>query len=811
MNIKSILNSIKPHVFAIAIFFLMLVVYFKPAFFDKKTLTQNDVMQGIASAQEAREYRTRTGKEALWSNSMFSGMPLYVTNVAYSGDLINQLIYYIRVIPVPTDNMLFSLVCFYILMVVIGCRSWIALIGAFCYAFSSYHIISIEAGHIYKSWAMAFIPLAVAGVYMLYNKRLLLGAALTGFALAMEINAQHYQITYYLAFIIGIYSVSEFVFALKEKKLTAFFKSVIILFFVALLPLGTSFGRLWGLEEYGKYSIRGKSDLVAKTAGAEGSNGLDRDYAFSWSEGVMETFTLLVPDFYGGSSNTDIGKNSATYELLKTNGVPTADAKNFIKNAPTYWGDQPFTSGPVYAGAIVIFLFIVGLVIVEPRQKYWLLFATILSIALCWGKNFPEFNNLMFDYFPGYNKFRSVSMAITIALFSLPVLGALALEKIVSAKLLNDYKLPLINKKVNPILFSAAFLSGILALILIFSGSADFSSEEVDKRLPEWILEAIKTDRKTMLRTDAFRSMVLILTSAAVLYLYSIKRITQAWLIGGMCVLVVFDLWMVDKRYLNDDNFVKGKRENFFQATEADNIILQDKTLYYRVMDTNNPFNNAMPSYFHKSIGGYHGVKMKRYQELIEYHLSKNNMKIFDMLNTKYFITSDPQHPVQQNPGALGNAWFVSTIKKVKNADDEINALNNFDPSTEAVIDDSRFKISRYSYSKDGEIKLLEYEPNYLKYEMNKPEAGFAVFSEIYYKEGWDAYIDGKSAPYVRVNYVLRAMEVPAGKHIIEFRFDPASYKIGNKVMLGSSIFVFALLILALAIEIRKKLKETTA
>ena len=811
MDSKNILNSLKPHAFAIGIFFFMLLVYFKPIFFDKKNIAQNDVMQGMAGSHEAGEYRHNTGKEPLWSNSMFSGMPLYLTNISYSGDLISKFFTSIRITPPTTENVLFSLVCFYVLMVVIGCRSWIAILGAFSYAFSSYHIISIEAGHIYKSWAMAFIPLAVAGVYMIYNKRLLLGAALTGFALALEINAQHYQITYYLGFIIGIYSISEFIFALKEKRLPAFFKSAVIFFLVALLPIGTSFGRLWGLEEYGKYSIRGKSDLAAKTSGAEGSNGLDRDYAFSWSEGIMETFTLLVPDFYGGSSNTDIGKNSTTYELLKTNGVPTADAKNFVKNAPTYWGDQPFTSGPVYAGAVVIFLFIVGLVIIEPRRKYWLLFATVLSIALCWGKNFPEFNNLMFDYFPGYNKFRSVSMAITIALFALPLLAALALEKIVATNLLDNYKLPFITKKVNPILFSAAFLSGLLALILIFSGSADFSSEEVDKRLPEWILEAIKTDRKTMLRMDAFRSLVLILMSAAVLYLFSIKRISQVWLIGSMCLLMVFDLWVVDKRYLNDDSFGKGRRENFFQPSEADNIILQDKTLYYRVMDTNNPFNNALPSFYHKSIGGYHGVKLKRYQELIEYHLSKNNMKVFDMLNTKYFITSDQQHPVQQNPGALGNAWFVSTIKKVKNADEEINALSNFDPATEAIIDDSRFKVSRYSYPKDGEIKLLEYEPNYLKYEMNKSEAGFAVFSEIYYKEGWEASIDGKSAPYVRVNYVLRAMEVPAGKHIIEFRFDPASYKIGNKVMLGSSIFVFALLIVALAMEIRKKLKETAA
>jgi len=807
MNFKKIVNDVRPHAFAIGIFLLILVVYFKPAFFDKKTLMQNDVMQGLASSHESVEYREKTGKEALWSNSMFSGMPLYVTNVVYSGDLISASLRFMR-FPMPSGTIFFSLVSFYIFLVVIGCRSWIALLGAFSYAFTSYHLISIEAGHIFKSLAMAYIPLTLSGFYLAYNKKYLMGLALAAYGLALEIAAQHYQITYYLGLIIGIYSVSEFIFAIREKRLIPFFKGVAIIIFASALALGTSLGRLWGLEEYGKYSIRGKSDLTAKTEGTEGSNGLDRDYAFSWSQGVMETFTLLIPDFYGGSSNTNIGKNSATFELLKNNGVPTADAKNFVKNAPTYWGTQPFTSGPVYAGAIVIFFFVLGLFIVEPRQKYWLLVATILSIVLCWGKNFPEFNNLMFDYFPGYNKFRSVSMAITIALFTMPVLACLALERIASGKLLDDYKLPLINKKVNPIIFSAGFLAGILVLVLLFSGGQDYSSEEVDKQLPAWLLDAIKSDRKSMLQNDTFRSMLLILFSGALLYLFSIKRINQLWLIGGISVLMIFDLWMVDKRYLNDDSFVKGKREAFFQPSETDNIILQDKSLDYRVMDTKNPFNNAMPSYYHKSIGGYHGVKMKRYQELIEYHISKNNMKVLDMLNTKYFVTSDQQRPLQQNPGALGNAWFVSTIKKVKNADEEINALNDFNPATEAVIDDSRFKISHYNFTKDGEIKLVEYQPNYLKYEMDKPEAGFAVFSEIYYKEGWDAYIDGKKATYVRVNYVLRAMEVPAGKHVIEFRFDPISYTIGNKIMMGSSILVFIFFFAAIGMGIRKELKE---
>ncbi len=811
MNAKSILNNIRPHAIAIAVFLVMLMAYFKPAFFDKKTLTQNDVMQGLAASHEAVEFREKTGKEPLWSNSMFSGMPLYVTNVVYSGDLVGKFFGLLRVTPRPTDNILLCLISFYILLVVMGCRSWIALIGAFSYTFTSYHFISIEAGHIYKSWAMAFMPLMFAGVYYCYKGRYLLGAALVSFAIALELNAQHYQITYYLGLIIAIYSVSEFIFALKEKRLVSFLKAATVIVLASLLGLGTSLGRLWSVEEYGKYSIRGKSDLTAKTEGPEGSTGLDRDYAFSWSQGVMETFTLLVPNFYGGSSNTDIGKNSATYELLKNNGVPTADAKNFIKNAPTYWGTQPFTSGPVYAGAIVIFLFVVGLFVVEPRYKYWILFATIFSIVLAWGKNFPEFNNMMFDYFPGYNKFRSVSMAITIALFCLPLLAGLALEKLMAAKLLDDYKLPFINKKVNPIIFSGAVLVGLLVVVLLFSGSSDYSSEEVDKQLPDWIQEAIKTDRKSMLCTDAFRSMVLILLSGVLLYLYSLKRISTMWVIGGVCVLMVFDLWMVDKRYLNDDAFVKGKREAFFQPSETDNIILQDKSLDYRVIDMKNPFNNAMPSYYHKSIGGYHGVKMRRYQELIEYQISKNNMKVLDMLNTKYFITTDQQRPLQQNPNALGNAWFVSTIKKVKNADEEINALTSFDPANEAIIDDSRFKVSQYSYPKDGAIKLVEYQPNYLKYETDKPEAGFAVFSEIYYKEGWEATIDGKPAPYVRVNYVLRAMEVPAGKHVIEFKFDPVSYKVGNKVMMGSSILVFIVLIAGIGLEIRRKTKEQAA
>jgi Bacterial membrane protein YfhO len=803
MNPTELKNGLKNHGLAIAVFLVILMAYFKPAFFDHKTLVQHDVMEGLAASHEAIEYREKTGEEALWTNSIFGGMPLYITNVVYSGDLVSLSTRILKLIPRPADNVMLSLVCFYILLVIVGCRSWIALLGAFAYAFTSFHIISIEAGHIYKSWAMAYVPLIFAGIILTYRGKYILGLAISALAVSLELSAQHYQITYYLAFIVAIFIVSQFIFALKEKALPSFFKASALLAIAAILGIGTNAGRLWALQEYGKYSIRSKSELIAKTTGEEGSQGLDRDYAFDWSQGKMETFTLLIPDFYGGASHGELGKNSETAKLLKKNQVPAADAKNFLKHVPTYWGDQPFTSGPVYAGAIIVFLFMLGCLILDNKWRYWLLAATVLSIMLAWGKNFEGFNFFMFDYFPGYNKFRAVSMAIVIALFTLPFMAALALEKAVEFKMLPPTRVPVLNKSFNPVLLASAIVGGVLLLVILLAGMADFSAE-VDKQLPEWLVDAVQSDRKSMLRTDGFRSLALVLLAAGLMFFYSIEKLSFKVLAISLCSLVIFDLYAVDKRYLNDEDFTKTTRETFFNPSPVDEMILKDKSLDYRVMNVQNPFNDALTSYYHKSVGGYHGVKMKRYQELIEYHLSKNNMKVLDMLNTKYFITGDAKQPLQQNPGALGNAWFVSSIRGVKNPDEEIAALTDFDPKDQAVLDTSKFKVSTKAFDQAGEIVLTEYKPNYLKYTMKRATPGFAVFSEIYYPEGWKATIDGKEAEFVRVNYVLRGMQVPAGSHIIEFRFDPPSYRIGNQLMLGSSIILIVAFVLGLGFAIKK-------
>ncbi|HEY8402777.1 MAG TPA: hypothetical protein VIK89_16020, partial [Cytophagaceae bacterium] len=650
-------------------------------------------------------FRNKTGQEALWTNSMFGGMPLYILNVVYNGDLMLKIMNGIRFLPKPADVVILGFISFYILLLVLRCGPKLSFIGAFAYAFSSYTIISIEAGHIYKVLAISYAPLLFSGVVLVFRKKYLLGMALTALAVAFELASQHYQITYYFAILLVIYGINEFVQALKNKTFPSFIKSVAVLLVAALLGVGTNAGRLWAVQEYGKYSIRGKSELTPKTDEVKASDsGLDKDYAFAWSQGILETVTLLVPDFYGGGSTVELTKNSETYKVLKNNGIPNSDIKNFIKSVPTYWGDQPFTSGPVYAGAVICFLFVLGLLIIAPRWKYWILFGTVLSIMLAWGKNFETFNYFMFDYFPGYNKFRAVSMAITIALFCMPLLGILALKKLTDytekGKNLEEelnVKVPLVNTKMNAIVLAAVILGVPLLGMFLFAGAADYVSA-VDKQLPEWLVTAIREDRKSMLKLDAFRSLFLILVAATILYFYVRKKIQTTVMVLSIAALTVFDLWMVDKRYLSNDDFSKGSIEDEFKPDLADQMILKDTTLSYRVFNLQNPFNDARTSYFHKSIGGYHGAKMQRYQDIIEHHLSKNNIRVLNMLNTKYVKTGDPQNPVQQNPGALGNAWFVRSIQTVNSPDEEIQELNDFEPEETAVVDISKFSTSQKEY-----------------------------------------------------------------------------------------------------------------
>jgi len=788
-------SQVLPHVLAVLFFLVLTVAYVSPIFLDNKSLYQNDILQSKGGSREIEQYREKTGEEPLWTNSMFSGMPAYLIATRYSGDLFQYFLKPMTLgLPAVAANIFVTLVCAYILFVAMGMSTWLSVVGAIALSFTSYNIVILEAGHNTKSYAIAFVPLALAGLLYAFRRgtrHLLLGAALFGFGLTMHIRANHPQITYYFLLLVLIFGIVQLVYAIKEKWLGDFLKRVAVLGLVAIIAAGVSFGRLYTAVEYGKYSIRGKSELTQTNSGDKTSSGLDREYAFQWSYGVGETMTLLIPNFYGGASQGALDDDSETAQAFAQLGVPPGQMEQLLNALPLYWGDQPSTSGPVYVGAIICFLFVLGLFVVEKRLRIWLLIATILSVMLAWGKNFEAFNYFMFDYFPGYNKFRAVSMTLVIAQFSMALLAMFALYRMLQNtgdKQDNQKKL----------LLATAITGGLCVVVALLASTASFVGS-VDAQLEQmqWPVSAIRADRQSMMRGDAFRSLVFILLTAGVLYFYLKNKLTAttATLVIGFLVLI--DLWTVDKRYLSNNDFQARLVETHFEPSASDQAILQDKDLSYRVFNlAASPFQDARTSYFHKSIGGYHGAKLRRYQDVIDKHISQNNIEVLNMLNTRYFITTDQQAPVQRNPQALGNAWFIDRLVPVNSPDAELTALKDLKPSTEAVVDITKFPVPQKEFITTGSsIKLTAYEPNDLKYQASAAGNGFIVFSEIYYKDGWQAYLDGKPVDHIRVNYILRAMPVPAGNHTIEFKFEPKEYTLGNTVSLISSVLMLLIVV----------------
>ncbi|CAN5919978.1 YfhO family protein [soil metagenome] len=784
-------RDVLPHVLAVFFFLLLTVAYFSPIFFEGKTLAQNDVLQFRGGAKEILDYRERTGEEALWTNSMFSGMPAYLISVQFTGDMfryVHQL--FTLGLPPIALNIFLTLVCAYVLFAAMGMSAWLAVIGAIAMAFTSYNFIILEAGHNTKSIAIAYAPLVLAGLIYTYRRNLWLGAALFSLGLALHIRANHIQITYYLLLMILIFGLIELVYALRQKALAPFLQRTAVLVLGAVLAVGVSFGRLYTTATYGNYSIRGGTELrTGEEAGtATGvTTGLTQDYAFNWSYGVLESLTLLIPDFYGGGSSVRLTPGTETYQRFAQMGVPASQLRDM--KIPFYWGDQPSTSGPVYVGAIICFLFVLGLLVADNRLRMWLLLATVLSLLLAWGKNFGWFNYLVFDYFPGYNKFRAVSMTLVIAQLAMPLLALVALFQFLRAA---DGKA--LRQK---LFYAAGITGGICLLVALFAGAASFVGA-LDERLAQAQspVEAIRADRESMMRGDAFRSLLFILLAAGLMFLYLRKTVSATVVVAGIGLLVLVDLWTVNKRYLGNDDFQRRVVENFFQPTPVDQAILRDPDLHYRVINMGDPFNDARTSYFHKSVGGYHGAKLRRYQDVIERHLSRGNVQVFNMLNTRYIITGQEQQPVQRNPDALGNAWFVQTVKPVNTPDEEIAALTGFNAATEAVVDVRKFPVAQTQYPSEGSsIRLTAYQPNALTYEATAAQDVLVVFSEIYYPEGWNAYLNEQPVEHIRANYLLRAMTVPAGTHAIEFRFEPKEYAIGNTVSLVSSVLLLLALV----------------
>ncbi len=805
INFKQVL----PYLSAVAIFVVISLAYFSPLLEGKK-LKQSDITQFLGMSKEITDFRTKTGEEALWTNSMFGGMPAYQISVQYKGNLLRYVDQLMQLyLPQPAGMVFLYMIGFFILLLVLKVDKWLAIAGAIGFAFSSYLFIIFEAGHNSKAHAIGYMAPVLAGIILTYRKRYLAGGIMAAIALSLELLTNHLQITYYLLLIVGVFVITELINSIREKQLPGFAKATGVLMIASIFAVATNITNLWATYEYGKETIRGKTELTSEKSNR--TSGLDKDYATGWSYGKMETMTLLIPDFYGGSSQGALSETSNTYKALKANNIDDNQARKVIKALPLYWGSQPGVAGPVYIGAIIMFLFIFALFVVDNKYKWWLLAATMLSILLAWGKNFMPFTNFFLHYVPGYNKFRAVSMTLVMAELCIPLLAVLGLQKVFSGEI--D------KKKLIKYLYYSVGIAGGISLIFAVAGSAFFdfispADEQYKSYFPDWLMTAIREDRAALLSADAFRSLMFIVLAGAAIWAMINQKIKKPIFYAALVLLILIDMWSVNRRYLNSDSFVrKNVAAVPFQPTAADQIIMKDLDPDFRVFNqtVGNPFADASTSYFHKSLGGYHGAKLRRYQELIDYQLSKGNMNVFNMLNTKYFIVPDEKSgspQVQINMQALGNAWFVNNAHMVNSADEEINALTNFVP-TETAVYDKRFEnqLKGHIISKDmsATINLTDYKPNHLTYKSETTKEQLAVFSEIYYDKGWNAYIDGKPAPYFRADYVLRAMIVPAGIHTIEFKFEPQVYKTGEKISYASSILLVLLALGVIGFMVKHK------
>ncbi|MDR1112176.1 MAG: YfhO family protein, partial [Bacteroidales bacterium] len=760
---------------------------------------------------DLRDYHEKTGEYAYWSNTMFSGMP---ANYTYSPPVFNVFNYIGKVLVLNLPGLHIGIVFlyllgFYIFLLALGCKPWLSILGAIAYAFASYNFIIIDAGHVSKGWAMGTMAPVLGGIILCYRKKYLLGALITLVFTGMHVAYNHQQITYYLLIIIAFVALTYLVYAIKDRTLKDYFKASAILVLIGGLAVMPMLGRLIPTMDYTKETMRGGAVLQNNPDGEKEGTGLNIDYAFQWSYGKMETMTLLIPNFYGGSSHYNIGQDSESYKILRSSG----QGRQFARYAPMYWGDQPFTSGPVYAGAIVCFLFLLGLFVVKGPEKWWLLAATVVSVLLSWGRHFPGLNEWLFYHLPLYSKFRTPSMTLTIAGVTMAATAVLAIKTIIEHR---EDKI-FIQQLKTPFWISAGITGGLCLIFALFGGSMFNFTVEADAAYPEFLVSAIQLDRKAMLTSDAWRSLTFIIFGAIVIWIYMRYKIKSQYLILMLGALIFVDMWSVDKRFLNDDNFVSAKKAKSFQPTPADELILQDKDPNYRVLNlASNTFNESVTSCFHKSVGGYSPAKLRRYQDIIDYHFSKKlNISVVNMLNARYIIVpgGEGQAPrVQYNSEALGNVWFVDTVKWVESPDAEIVAMNSFNPRTTAFMDKTwqkelgNVELQPVISDTATSIVMTDYTPGHIKYSSHNLQTQLAVFSEVYYKT-WSAYIDGKQVPILRANYILRALPVPAGDHEIEFKCVDNLMIKSAKISLWSSILVLLVLsgIAGLMIYQRKK------
>ena len=752
-------------------------------------------------AKEQNDFRATEHAEPYWTNSAFGGMPTYQLGANYPNDFVGHVDDVLRFLPRPADYLFLYFLGFYGLLLVLKTDPLKAFIGALAFGFSTYLIIILGVGHNAKAHAIAYMPLVIAGFIMVFQKKYIWGGLLTMFAVALEINANHFQMTYYLLIFLLILS-GYFAFNfIKEKEYKPLLTAIGVLAVAGIFAIGANAANLMATSEYAKFSTRSNSELTFNPDGSRkvNENALSREYITEYSYGIPESFNLIAPRLFGGSNHENVGTDSRMYSFMIEQGVPSEQAQDFVSGMPTYWGDQPIVAAPAYIGVVVFFLGVLALFIDDRKIKYVFLSGALVSLVLSWGKNFPLLTDFFIDYIPMYDKFRAVSSIQVILELCFPVLAVMGLQSFFKAK--DEPKL-----QQKALVQTGTFGIGIIIILVFAKGMFHFTGSSDNYFLETYgpaFVDALKEDRKSLYSADLLRSGFFIVLTFGILWLFIKNKLAQNTTLIIVGLLMIFDLFFVDKKYVSAKDFVSPAQIAApFQETPSDAQILKDTT-HYRVFEVNGNMSSARASYFHHSLGGYHAAKPRRIQQLFDYQIAKNNMEVLNMLNVKYIIQSDKQGKEFPtiNPNANGNAWFVSTVKLVNKPDDVMKTLDHIDTKTVAVFNvrehEAKFRSARLKKQWDttGTIKVVEYKPNYIKYKSDNAKDGLAVFSEIYYKNGWNAYIDGQLTDHFPVDYVLRAMEVPGGEHTIEFKFEPQVIKTGGMINLVSSIGMLLLLI----------------
>ena len=809
------LQKFYPHLIALIGFIIISLIYFYPVL-KGQTIYQSDIVQYTGMAKEQNDFRAENNAEPYWTNSAFGGMPTYQLGAKYPHDYIGMLDDALRFLPRPADYLFLYFLGFYGLLLVLKVDPLKAFFGAMAFGFSTYLIIILGVGHNAKAHAIAYMPMVIAGFILVFRKRYLVGGIVTMLAVALEINANHFQMTYYLLLLLLVFSVYFINKLYQEKELNQLPKIIGVFLVAVLFAVGTNATNLLATKEYAEFSTRSKNELTFNPNGSKvtTNNALSREYITEYSYGIAESLNLIAPRLFGGSNAENVGTSSKLYEFIINQGASPTEAEEFAENVPTYWGNQPIVAAPAYIGAIVFFLSILALFHDKRKIKYAFLAGAIFSLVLSWGKNFGILTDFFIDFVPVYDKFRAVSSIQVLLELCIPVLAIMGLQSFFKDE----------ENQTKSLKLTGITAIGLIVVLFLAKGMFDFTTPNDNYYIQAYgdemgnaFINALKSDRASLYTADLLRSGFFMLVAFGVLWMYHKGKLVQNTAIIIVGVFMVGDLVFIDKNYVNSKDFVsKAEMSEPFEATQTDLQILQDTT-HFRVFEVAGNMSSARSSFFHKSIGGYHAAKPRKIQQLFDYQIAKNNKEVLDMLNIKYIIQRDEkgQEFASINPDANGNAWFVSKIQTVNSADEEMKALDKLDTKNVAVIGPSvnndSYSVSssalENNFTKDSlaTIKLDLYKPNHLKYTSTNTNNGFAVFSEVYYKNGWTAMIDGKETPIQRVNYTLRGLEVPKGKHTIEFTFEPQVVKTGSTIALFSSIGMVLLIIGGVYFERKKK------